>query len=97
MKLLLENYEENGVAIRNEDVNIAISTAADHPSCVICHICISSIPDIDIHYNCGICSDGDFYICQDCIRLELFVWIIHHSHKLVKCKIKDGTVVEVPD
>jgi ankyrin repeat protein len=67
VKLLLENYEENGVAIRDEDVNIAIPPAADHPSCVICHICISSIPDIDIHYNCGICSDGDFYICQDCI------------------------------
>ena len=48
VKLLLGNYEENGIVIRDEDVNIA-TPAADHPSCVTCNICISSIPDIDIH------------------------------------------------
>jgi hypothetical protein len=32
VKLLLENYEENGPVIRDEKVNIATPSAADHRS-----------------------------------------------------------------
>jgi ankyrin repeat protein len=62
VRLFHEGYEENGIAVCDEDVNIATPPAADHPICVTCFICVSSIPDIDIHYHCGICSDADFKI-----------------------------------
>ena len=97
VKLLLENYEENGVAIRDEDVNIAIPPAADHPSCAICHICISSIRISTFTTTAESATTEISVFVRTALRLELFVWVIHRSHKLVKCKIKDGTVMEVPD
>jgi ankyrin repeat protein len=96
VKLLLEKYEEKGIIIRDKDVNITTSsTADDHPSIITCDICMFRIPDVDIHYHCGICCDGDFDICQECIASGIFCF--NKFHKLVKRRVKDGTLVEVLD
>jgi ankyrin repeat protein len=94
-KLLLKKYKENGIIIRDEDVDIATHPEADHRSRVNCDICMSRIPDFNSHYHCGICSDGDFDICQKCIASGAFY--LDHSHKLMERMVKDGTLVEVPD
>jgi hypothetical protein len=79
MRLLHEDYEENGIVFYDKDVNITTPPVTDHLSCVTCNICVSSIPDIDIHYYCGICSDADFCICQECIATGAFC--LDRSHK----------------
>jgi len=95
VKLLFENYEENSIVIRGEDVHIATLRAADHPGRFSCDICMFSIPDIDIHHHCGVCSDGDFDICQECIVSGAFC--LDQSHKLYKRGVKNRTIVELPD
>jgi ankyrin repeat protein len=95
VKLLLQNHEENGINIRDENVDITTPPTADHRGRIICDICISSIPNVDIHYHCGICSDGDFDICQECFASRAFC--LDQSHKLIKLMVKDGTLVGVPD
>jgi ankyrin repeat protein len=95
VKLLLKNYEEKGIQIRDENVDIATPPAADYRSCIICDICTSRIPDFDIHYNCGICSEGDFDICQECIASGALRF--DQSHKLIKRTFEDSLLVEVPD
>jgi ankyrin repeat protein len=94
-KVLLQKYEENGITIRDKEVNAATSPAADYPSRINCDICMLRIPDVDIHYHCGMCLDGDFDICQECIANGAFCF--DQSHKLIKRTVKDGTLMEVPD
>jgi hypothetical protein len=82
VKLLFEKYGKNGIAIREGDLAIATPPTADRPSRIICDICISNIPDVDIHHHCGICDNGDFDICQECIASGASC--LDHSHKLVR-------------
>jgi hypothetical protein len=93
VKLLLEKCRENDIVIYDEDVNISTPRAADDQSRVFCNICLSSIPDTDIHYHCRICDGGDFDICRECIASEHLC--LDHSHKLVKRLINDSTLMEV--
>jgi ankyrin repeat protein len=95
VKLLLEKCKENGIAIRDKEMEIARQLEADHLSRVNCDICMSKIPDIDIHYHCRICSDGDFDVCQECIASGAFC--LDQSHNLIKQTVRDGDFVEVPD
>jgi ankyrin repeat protein len=95
VKLLLENYEKNGIVIRGVNVDIATPPAADHPSRILCDICMFSIPNIDIHHHCGICDGGDFDVCQECIASGAFC--LDQSHKLFRRTVKNATLVEVPD
>jgi ankyrin repeat protein len=95
VKLLLEKCREDDIVIRDEEINISMPPAAQYPSRVCCNICVSSIPNGDVHYHCGICDSGDFDICRECIASEYLC--LDHSHKLVKRIFKCGTLVEVPD
>ena len=95
VKLLLEKCREDDIVIRDEEINISMPPAAQYPSRVYCNICVSSIPNGDVHYHCGICDSGDFDICRECIASEYLC--LDHSHKLVKRIFKCGTLVEVPD
>jgi ankyrin repeat protein len=87
VKLLLENYEKNGILVR-EDVSIATPPAGDHPGRIICETCMLRIPDVDIHYHCVICSDGDFDLCQECVTSGAFCF--DQSHRLIKRTFKDN-------
>jgi hypothetical protein len=95
VKLLRRSYEDNGIASHDEDVSIATTPAANHESTVYCDICTLWIQDIDIHYHCGICNNGDFDVCRECIASGAFCF--DQSHKLVKRTAKENTLVEVLD
>lgn len=82
VKLLLEKCRENGVVIRDEDINILTPPAAYDQSRVICDICLSSVFNADMHYHCGICEKGDFDICQECITSGYRC--LDYSHELVQ-------------
>jgi ankyrin repeat protein len=94
VKLLLEKYKDNGIVARDEDVKIAASPAADH-SRITCDICLLRIPNVDSHTHCGLCVDGDFDICRDCVASGAFCF--DQSHKLIKRTVKNGMLVDVPD
>jgi hypothetical protein len=94
VKLLLDHYEKNGILIR-EDMSIATPSAGDYTGSVFCDICTWRIPDVDIHYHCGICSLGDFYLCQECIASGAFCF--DESHELTKGRGEYRTPVEVTD
>jgi hypothetical protein len=94
VELLLEKYEKNGY-IGDEDIDVAMSPAAGDPNAITCEICMRRIPDIDIHYHCVLCSEGDFDVCQECTTSGAFCF--DQSHKLIKRTVKDSTLVEVPD
>jgi ankyrin repeat protein len=94
VKLLLEKYKDNCIVARDEDVKIAASPADDR-SQLTCDICLLRIPKVDIHTHCGICFDGDFDICRECIASGAFCF--DQSHKLIKRTVKDGTLVDIPD
>ena len=93
VKLLLAKYEENGIVLHDKDVNFATRPATEGR--ITCDNCLSIIPDPDAHYHCGICSGGDFDICQKCIANQAFC--LDKSHKLIKRTLKDGTWMEVLD
>jgi ankyrin repeat protein len=73
VQLLLAKYEENGIDIHDDNVIIATPPAADHESRIYCDICISSIPDVDPHHHCGICSNGDFDLVGEVVGRTSFV------------------------
>jgi hypothetical protein len=95
VKLLFEKYEDSGIAIRDEDVDIVTSPAFDNPSRIECDICMAMILDIDIHYHCGMCKDRDFDVCQECIASSAFC--LNQSHRLMKRAAIDSTFVQAPD
>ncbi len=97
VKLLLEKCRENDILIHEGEIHISTPPVADDQSrtCCYCDICISSIPDADIHYHCKICNDGNFDICQECIASGYLC--LDHSHKLVKRMVKESAFVEVSD
>lgn len=90
--LFVEKCRENDGDIRDEDINISIPPAAGNRSSVFCEVCLSSILDLDTHYHCRTCDDGDFDICHEYIVSGYLC--LDHSHKLVKRMVKDGTFVE---
>ncbi|KYK58366.1 hypothetical protein DCS_05379 [Drechmeria coniospora] len=56
---------------------------------VFCNRCDKTIPDV--HYHCSTCDDGDFDLCQACVKRGL---TCHNSgHWLNKRAIKDGHIV----
>ena len=93
VELLLEKYKLNGIAIRNEDVDIATPPASDIKGHISCDICTLNVPDVDAHYHCGTCSNGDYDICQNCIAKQEYC--SDRSHKLVKRMFENGIYVEV--
>jgi ankyrin repeat protein len=95
VKLLFEKYGKKGIAIREEDLAIATPPVAYQESRIFCDICISNIPDVDIHHHCRICDNGDFDICQECIVSGAFC--LDYSHKLVRRIVREDSLVEVPD
>jgi hypothetical protein len=95
VKFLLEKCKENDIVICEEEINISTPPVADYQSCILCDVCVSSIPDADIHYHFKICNDGDFDICQECIASGYLC--LDHSHKLVKRMVKERAFVEVSD
>jgi len=93
VKLITEKYDENSLAIRDEDVDIRTPPAADQDSHIYCHICVSWILNVSIHYHCGTCSQGGFDICQECIASGAFCLL--DSHKLMKRMVEYGNFMEV--
>jgi ankyrin repeat protein len=93
IQLLREEYQTSGVLVDNEDLDIALCPTPNRESCIFCDICLSWIPNVNIHYHCGICSRGDFDLCQDCLAYGAFC--INESHELTKRMVKGDDVVEV--
>jgi hypothetical protein len=93
VQLIYEKYLENGLDIRDEDLNLGTPLAPNQESDIFCNICLSYISDIDIHHHCGIYDHGDFDVCQDCLLYGAFC--LDKSHKLVKRNFEDGILVEL--
>jgi ankyrin repeat protein len=81
VKLLIEKDKENGMEIHVEYGDSAPQPAADPPGRVKCDICLAIIPSGASYHHCGICSNGDFDICEECITSGAFCR--NNSHKLV--------------
>jgi ankyrin repeat protein len=64
VQLIREKYHENGIVIRDEDLTLGTPPASDQESDAFRSICLSPIPNIDIHHHCGICDHGDFDVCS---------------------------------
>ena len=45
----------------------------------------------DVHYHCGICDDGDYDLCETCVKAGKLC--PGKEHWLIKRFIKDGSVV----
>ena len=71
---------------------ISSPAITDYHSRPRCDICTSWIPDANMHYNCGICGDGDFNICQSCGGSGAFC--LDDSHKLMKRTVKYDNLVD---
>lgn len=56
---------------------------------ICCNNCDATIPDI--HWHCGICDNGDFDLCKDCVD-KGFV-CDSDEHWLIKRDVKNGQVV----
>jgi ankyrin repeat protein len=91
---ILEVYE-NGVGIRENGRMMATPSEAVLEGHVICDVCISEIPNASIHYHCGICTNGDFDMCQECVASGAAC--LDQSHNLVKRTFEDGHLVELSD
>ncbi|KAF2174831.1 hypothetical protein K469DRAFT_613016, partial [Zopfia rhizophila CBS 207.26] len=94
VKLLLEKHEENDIAIPNENMNMASALNADDQNNIICDICTLEIPAVDLDYHCGVCGNGDWDICQECIASGAFC--MEDTHKLVRRVMRDGVWAKVP-
>jgi ankyrin repeat protein len=94
VKILRESYHKKGIVTHDGDPDVVTSPAMDLKSDRYCDICLCRIPNINIHYHCGICSHGDFDICQECFACGAFCF---ESHKLTKRMMENDTLVEVPD
>jgi ankyrin repeat protein len=93
VQVIHETYRENGIVIRDEDLNLGTSPVSDQESDITCTICLSYIPNIDIHHRYGICDHRDFDVCQDCLLYGALC--LDSSHKLVKRTFEDGVLVEL--
>jgi ankyrin repeat protein len=91
---ILEIYE-NGVGIPENGRMMATPSEAVLEGRIVCDVCISGIPDASIHYHCGICAEGDFDMCQECVASGALC--LDQSHKLVKRRFEDRDVVELSD
>jgi serine/threonine protein kinase len=60
---------------------------------IFCDVCQKKILDIDLHFHCTICQNGNFGICEDCIAKGDHCK--DKTHSLVKRVIKDGEIVSV--
>jgi hypothetical protein len=91
---ILEVYE-NGIGIPENGRMMATPLEAFPKGLIVCDVCISCIPDVSIHYHCGICTKGDFDMCQECVASGALC--LDQSHKLVKRTVEDGDFVELSD
>jgi ankyrin repeat protein len=94
-RLLVEKYGENGIDIHDDEITIPTTPAPPRRCRIWCDVCISLIPNDNIHYHCEICSLGDFDLCQKCVLSGALC--LDHSHKLIKRTVKDGDFVGLPD
>jgi hypothetical protein len=93
VQLIHEKCHENGIVIRDDDPNRGLPPASDQESEISCSICLSHIPNTDIHHHYRICDHGDFDVRQDCLLYEAFC--LDHSHKLAKRTFDDGVLMEL--
>jgi next-to-BRCA1 protein 1 len=76
------------MAIRNKDspdAGLQYNTTYS----VYCNHCDASIPDA--HYHCGICDDGDFDLCPDCVGKGVLCG--GEGHWMIKRYVKYGKVI----
>jgi len=80
--LLLEKYKENSITIQEDDLPTpTVSVPADKES-GYCDVCVLDISDTDICYFCKVCSNGDFWICEECLAIGAHC--LDKSHTLIK-------------
>lgn len=75
MKLLIEKCKGNGMEIHGECGDILPQPETDPQDIAFCHVCLATFSDSGSYHHCGICSNGDFDICEDCITSGAFVGI----------------------
>lgn len=56
---------------------------------VYCNKCDDPIPDV--HYHCGICDNGDYDLCQDCV--DQGVSCEGSGHWMIKRTVANGNVI----
>ncbi|KAL4787644.1 hypothetical protein BJX76DRAFT_354123 [Aspergillus varians] len=60
---------------------------------VRCSVGRHAIPNAEIRYHCDVCDNGNFDVCQSCLRGA--TCCLRESHRLVKQYVADGKVVNV--
>jgi hypothetical protein len=93
--LILESYIKYEIIVPDCDLDVTSPPVSEQESRIQCDICISWILNVNIHYHCGICHNGNFDLCQECITSGAMC--LHDSHILVKRMIKNGRIMEVPE
>ena len=81
VRLLLLYCREHGMAIYDEDMDVAAKLLAGPKSHMICDGCDARIADSDPHHHCSICNDDYFDLCQKCI--DSGVLCPGNSHRLI--------------
>lgn len=78
-RLLQKEHDETGAIPHNADSSM-IKQSAVHRGRIFCDICLLNISDIDRHYHCQICRNGDFDLRQECVARGAFS--LNENHKL---------------
>lgn len=80
--LLLKKYKENSIIVQEDDLPTAtISVLADE-NFGWCDVCVLGTSEKDTYYHCGVCSNGDFYICKECFAMKAHC--LDKSHTLIQ-------------
>ncbi|KAL9074309.1 MAG: hypothetical protein Q9157_004431 [Trypethelium eluteriae] len=94
VQLIHERYQENGITIRDEDtINFGPPPVSNQRGRIHCDVCLVEVPDVNVHYHCEICDDGNFDVCQYCHFEGAFC--LDDSHKLIKRAVEDDGFVEL--
>jgi ankyrin repeat protein len=93
VRLLLLYCREHGMAIYDEDMDVAAKLLAGPKSHMICDGCDARIADSDPHHHCSICNDDYFDLCQKCI--DSGVLCPGNGHRLIKRRIENGELIYI--
>lgn len=94
IKMVRGFAERNGVQVCDEDLAAEPTLATVDESVAYCDICTRFIYEGDAYYHCACCRAGDFYICQECLKMD--VRCIDDSHALSLCRASLELLGRVP-
>jgi ankyrin repeat protein len=80
--LLLKEYKEKDIIIREDDVPPTLSLVPTDKQIKFCDVCVLDISDKDTYYYCRVCNSGDFDICGECFAMK--ARCLDQGHILIK-------------